>query len=321
MKRVAIFVMLAALVGTAFGIRAMRGDKPAAPVSTAPQIIVCATEMAGACSMLADASLEVRVEAPGDTADRLRGGGALGGDAWLVPRPWVELVHDAIIAAGVVDPLGGTSETLARTPIVGIIRSDRRAVLDASCGARVDWLCLATRSGASWAALGGPSAWGAVRIGFDDPTRSTGGLVGLAQMAATFTRRTVFDIRDLDTIRTTLETVAATLPPPADRPALDTMLDRGDSFDLAMALEAGTRIAIAGPRASGQLEVVEIEPTSSADAVLVTAAGGVRPIDQERVRRALTSTGWHFPDKADSGVPDPATLQELLRLWHAPTGR
>jgi len=149
----------------------------------------------------------------------------------------------------------------------------------------------------------------------DDPTRRTAGLLALAQMAATFTRRPVFDWRDLDAVRSTIASVLTRLPAPADRPALDVMLERGGVYDGAFALEAGSRIAIASPRASGQLELVAPAPVVSADAVLVPSAGATRAIDLDAVRRSLTSTGWQFPDRAESGVPEVTSLEALLALW------
>ena len=313
MKRVAIVVGLAALVASALAVRAMRGDTTPAE-ETGPRRLVCATEMAEVCADLADASLDVRVEPPGDTAERLRGGGTLGADAWLAPRPWVDMVRHDARAAGRPDPLGTPSETLARTPLVIIVRSDRRAVLERACQGRIDWTCLASRGGASWELLGGSASWGQVKIGLDDPARTTSGLLALGQMAATFSGHSPFDGRDLESVRSSLESVLGALPAPGDRSALDTMLERADSFDLAVTLEAGSRIAIASPRASGQLELVEVEPTTSADAVLVSAAGRHAPVDDERVRRSLTSTGWHFPDKAGPGVPDAVAGNALVRV-------
>lgn len=315
---------LVALVAAAFAIRTLRAadtDQDTEPAP--PRVLVCATEMAEACTDLADATVEVRVEPPGTTAARLRGGGTLGGDAWLVPRPWIELVQDDARAAGRPVPFGTPSDTLARSALVVIVRSDRRATLEAVCADRIDWACLAVRAGAPWGGLGGSDAWGTVRVAIDDPARTTSGLVALAQMARTFAHRDEIDERDLETAVPAIDAVAAALGRPTDRTAIDTMLEQADSFDLVLTLEADTRVAIASPKASGQLELVEVQPETAADAVLVTAAHLATPfaLDLERVRKALTENGWHFADKTAAGVPSAATLRALVARWTATVPR
>lgn len=328
MKRVAVAVLgVVALVAAAFGLRALRaGDDTSGaddPAEVAPQVLVCAPEMAEACTELADAAVQVRVEAPGVTLARVRDGGGLDGDAWLAPRPWIDLTRDAARAAGRADPFGAVSDTLARSDLVLIVRSDRRAALETACGVRIDWACVAQRAGTAWGGVGGSDAWGTIRLGLDDPVTTTAGRLALAQMARAFAHRDTIDARDLEAVRSALAAVAThvTVAAGADRTALDTMLDAGDSFDLVVALEAVTRVAIASPKASGQLELVELPPATGADAVLATAtttaSGRALPVDHERVRRALTSTGWHFADKSPSGTPDAATLDALLALWRA----
>jgi hypothetical protein len=322
MKRVGMVIGVIAVVAAAFGLRAARGDDAKPPDEVVTKVLLCATEMADVCADLGDATVEVRVEEPGITLARLRAGGGLDADAWLTPRPWSELAQLGAKAAGRADPFDNISETLARTPLVFIIRSDRRAVLEESCGGVIDWACLTRRGGSSWAELGGSSAWGTVKIGIDHPQRATAGLVALAQIAAAFVHRGAYDARDLDAMASTLDSVATAVAAPTDKSALDAMLERADASDLAIALEAGSRVAIASPRASGQLELVEVEPTTSADVVLATAAGGSAPIARDHVQQALTTNGWHFPDKTEPGVPDAATLEALVaRFTLAWTGR
>jgi Bacterial extracellular solute-binding protein len=312
-RRPVIAAGLVLAVVAAFGVRALRSDPPP-PEAPAPKVVVCAVEMSDVCADLADAAVEVRVESPGDTAARLRDGGALDADAWLAPRPWIDRVVADAADAGRPNPLGEASATLARSQLVMIIRSDRRDVLEAACRGIIDWFCLAQHAGSGWDTLGGPASWGVVRVGIDRPDHTTNGLLALAQMTATFTRRETIDVRDLEPIRSTLETLLRGVPAPGDGAALEAMMERGDSYDLVVALEASSRVAIASPRASGQLEVVVVEPTVTADAVLAPAAGTPSPVDHERVRTALTGNGWRFPDKTGSGVPDAGTIEELIRI-------
>ncbi len=322
MKRVVMVVGLVALVASAFALRATRDNDQRPLDDVATKVLLCATEMADVCADLGDASLTVRVEDPGATLARLRSGGGIDAEAWLTPRSWADLARLGAQSSGGADPFDSLSETLARTPLVIIIRSDRRATLETSCGGVIDWSCIVRRGGATWAEIGGPSAWGSLRVGVDRPERTTGGLVALAQIARTFVRRESFDARDLESISSTLDVAAAALTPPTDKTALDTMLERADSYDLVLALEAGTRLAIASPRASGQLELVELEPITSADVVLATMAGRRVPIEKTRVQQALTTNGWHFLDKTEAGVADAATLEQLVaRFLQAWTGR
>ncbi len=328
MKRVAVAVLgVIALVAAAFAVLALRaGDGPDAvdTIDTPPRVLLCAPEMAEACTELADATLQVRVEHPGVTVARLRDGGALGGAAWLAPRSWIDLARDAALAAGGSDPFDAVSDTLARSDLVLIVRSDRRATLEGACAGTIGWACLAPRVGGAWGGLGGSDAWGEVRVGIDDPATTTAGRLALAQMARVFAHRDNVDARDLEAVRSTFAVVAPELVvASAERGALDTLLEVNGSFDLVVALEATTRVAIASPRASGQLELVELGPATGADAVLARAAttsGADLALDQEVVRRALTSTGWHFADKTASGAPDAATLEALLALWRSVAG-
>ncbi len=319
MKRVGLVVGLVAIVAFAFGLRAVRSDDSPPDEEAATKVLLCATEMADVCADLGDATLEVRLEDPGATLARLRTGGRLDAEAWLTPRPWSELAQLDALANGRADPFDNVSETLARTPMVMIIRSDRRAALESVCGAVIDWSCIVRQAGSPWAELGGSSTWGNLRVGVDRPERTTSGLITLAQITRSFVNRETFDARDLDAISSTLDAVAAAVVAPTDQPALDAMLERADSYDVALALRAGTRVAIASPRASGQLELVEIEPPTSADVVLATAADASVPIDNNRVQQALTTNGWHFPDKSVSGVADAPTLEQLvarfLKAW------
>jgi hypothetical protein len=315
MKRVvlAIAVVIALVVG-AFALRAARSsDTPAG--ADRPTRVLCATDMAAACAALAGPDLEVRVEPATTTIARLLAGDALQADAWLTPRPWFELAQVRTSPVLPIDQFGTPSEVIARSPVVLIIRSDRRSVIESTCNGVLDWFCLARTMGEPWSGPGTDPTWGTVRVAVDDPTQRTTGLLALAQMAATFTRRPVFDWRDLGAVRPTLTSVLTRLPAPADQPALEVMLERGGVYDGAFALEAGSRIAIASPRASGQLELVAPAPAVSADAVLVPSAGSTRPIDLDAVRRALTGTGWQFPDRAEPGVPDATSLEALLTLW------
>jgi hypothetical protein len=315
MKRVVLAVaVVVALVASAFALRAARSSDAPADAER-PTRVVCAPDMAAACAALAGPDLEVQVEPATTTIARLLAGDALQADAWLTPRPWFELARARTAPVVPVDPFGTPSEVIARSPLVLIVRSDRRSAIESTCNGVLDWFCLARTMGEPWAGTGADPTWGTVAMAVDDPTQRTTGLLALAQMGATFTRRAVFDWRDLDAVRSTVTSVLTRLPAPADRPALDVMLERGGVYDGAFALEAGSRIAIASPRASGQLELVAPAPVVSADAVLVPSGGSTRPIDLEAVRRALTSTGWQFPDRAESGVPDATSFEALLALW------
>jgi hypothetical protein len=315
MKQVVLAVtVVVALAAGALALRTARSDDAPAEADR-PTRVLCTADMATACAALAGPDLEVQVEPATTTIARLLAGDTLRADAWLAPKPWFDLARERTTPVVPLDPFGTPSEVLARSPIVLIVRSDRRAVLESTCNGVLDWLCLARTMGAPWPGAGTGPDRGTVAVAVDDPTQRTTGLLALAQMAATFTRRPVFDWRDLDAVRSTITSVLTRLPATADGAALDVMLERSGVYDGAFTLEAGSRIAIASPRASGQLELVAPAPTVSADAVLVPSAGSTRRIDLEAVRRALTGTGWQFPDRADPGVPDATSLEALLELW------
>ncbi len=318
MKRAGMVVGLIALIALitgAFAVRAARHHHVAVPPVPTRPVLLCTTDMRAVCSDLASGTLDVRIESPAVTIGRLRDGETLGADAWLAARPWIDLAQIETAAAGRADPFGAATDTLARTPLVVIVRRDRRAVLEGACAGRIDWPCLTGRVGQPWAAIDGTPAWGLVTLGLDQPDEATDGLLAIAQMTAAFTRRATFDVRDLETVQSSLTTLASRVPASSHGDALGAMLERDGSFDLTVTLEAGTRVAIASPRASGQLDLIEINPVVAADAVLVAGIGSLATVDPDGVRKALIGRGWHFPDRAASGVPDGATLRAILQLW------
>src|SRR5438093_1363139 len=122
-------------------------------------------------------SAQTAVEAAGTTADRLvQGGGDPGIEGWVTVGPWARMVDEARVRAG-KPALFTTASALARSPVAVVVWPDREKVLETRCGGPLTWRCLGdVAKGATWQRSGGPSAWGPVKVGVDDPHSSGVGL-------------------------------------------------------------------------------------------------------------------------------------------------
>jgi hypothetical protein len=82
-------------------------------------------------------------------------------------------------------PFVGKPDPLVLTPLVFVVWEDRaKVLLDASKG-QITWKTIrdAVDSPKGWPAVGGKAAWGFVKLGQTDPTRSNSGLEALVVMA------------------------------------------------------------------------------------------------------------------------------------------
>ncbi len=138
--------------------------RPSAPDGAGELRLVCASELAEACTALvssvaADGAVDVVVEEATATADRLASapGGETPIDAWLVAQPWPAMVDQVRTAAGAPPLFGPDLPTIARSPLVAVGGPD-----DEGCG----WRCLGDRAGA-----------GELRVGWRSPAGTSVGLL------------------------------------------------------------------------------------------------------------------------------------------------
>lgn len=331
-KRVLALVAAVAMVAGAYVVRGGgadddggRGDGGEVAVDGDPAAslrLVCATELADACALLAgtDDRLVVADEAPGVLADALLGGTASGADVWLAPRLWVELVRQ--LDEGSV--LGEPSPVIARSPLV--LAAFERTLPD--CGGEpVGWRCIG-------------DAAAAVRPGIQD-LDDTEGLFTLAQAGSAYFGTAAYATNDfevqpddggppfIDWSSALLQAV----PRSTFGTPLATML-RTDAatYDFAATIEAVATSAIRGTRREDTLAVIYPSPMATVDVVAVPVTGGDEGAAAELLglltgssgHTALAEAGWRVEGEpladgldasleldADDGLPEPGVLAAL----------
>lgn len=344
MKQVGALVAAIAMVVAAVVVRARIDDGNGD--SSGPIRLLCATEVAAACALLADAGgIEVQVEDAGTTYLRLVDGatepGHIDFDGWLVPSPWPQLVIDARERAQLQPILDPPGARVARSPLVAGLRRDRAQVLasTAECAGTISWRCLGDVAGRAWGDIGGSDAWGFVRVGHASPDSSATGLLVLGQAATQFFGNAEFSRVDLETdaFQRWLRALEGSGPPPSFEPLLARGFTGYDVVGTTEA-EAGPLLARASPDRRELTRLVYFDEVATADVVLATAAGsrdkdGVRSDATGRdARSALAETGWRVGGEARAagvrgnprlpdrpGLPDAGVLEALRETWEVVT--
>ncbi|MCB0993909.1 MAG: hypothetical protein KDB21_02375, partial [Acidimicrobiales bacterium] len=157
------------------------GDDESADGAT----IYCVPELAEACRRSAG-DAEVVVEDAADTFDRL-----VVRDApeavWVTMAPWPAMVDDERRRSGLSTMFDAASLTdgsaaAAVSPLEWVGWTERLDVLEADCG--LTWECVA--DGDRWADHGGPSSWGRVNLGLEDPSVTTYTLAAVGSASGVF---------------------------------------------------------------------------------------------------------------------------------------
>lgn len=288
--------------------------------------LVCSTELRPACETLeADVDgIEVRIEAPGRTADRLVDpeARAAGFDLWLVDAAWPGIVADNRRVANLSGRvLADASDVLARSPALLMVRSNQRD--------RVAGLC---EDGITWTCVGDPS--NRVTVGLEPP--DDGGLAVLAGAVADHLDTAAYAANDFEDGGfdrwfgglTDLKDVRL-----GGRSALAAGVTQQGRFDVVGALEA---TAATVPRGLEVYEPIYPDPVVTSDVVLVPAARGAvedaaAALDRlggaERLRDLLAGHGWRtgpapladLPAAPElpprPGTPKAGVLQVLRDRW------
>jgi hypothetical protein len=181
------------------------------------------------------------------------------------------------------------------------------------------WRCVGgVASKGQWAAVGGPAAWGAVRIGIPDPNIDATGLATLGAATAGDFGHTDLSSTDLDDpdFRAWLRALATAEP---DHPALEDILAIGSAEAAAAAtLEAVGAPAIAGTARSPKPVLAYPAPVARVEVVLGNAdtdsgrrlAGRV----SQTAPGALAKAGWEAASQPTS-LPSPGLLDALRAAW------
>jgi hypothetical protein len=315
-RRLIAVIVAVALVVIALVIR--NGSDDGGDGASGKLKLVCAPELESACNALGS-DVDVTVQTPGTLADKLeKASGDPGIDGWLTPGPWPEMVEAARKGAG-VQPLFAVEHPPARTRIGLAVWPDRLSVLNGACTV-FTWKCFGDVVGkGTWTTVGGPAAWGQIKIGFPDPPNDATGLAALGAATVGYFGTTNFSSTDLDDpgFRSWLRNLVKAN---ADNPNLDDVLARGPAEAAAAAtLEAvGGPVLASSPR-SPKPALTYPAPVASADVVLgsVISDRGRRlaSIVNGQLPELLRNAGWQVGGATPTGLPAADLLDALRQAW------
>ena len=269
----------------------------------------------------------------------------LGYDGWLTFASNAEIVRDA--RARCRAPAGrrradGTRSPARRWCFAGDRTGLRR--LREHCGGEVTYQCIGDVAGRPWSSIGGEAAWGAVKIGHDDPASSGTGLAVIGQAAARFFGRTDLSRDDFEDDAflewfTRLERSVPSNAGSGQTPFERLLVSGPAALDLVITTEA--EVARLLPQASRDrrknvtlLYPAPVAPVACADIVFAPirgasgaddlrdavtgddGRGALREIRVARRRRAPGRIrGCAEPRRAPSNLPDAGALVALLQMW------
>jgi hypothetical protein len=315
-----------AMVAGAFVVRA-KLDQHEEDKAHRPHL-VCITELADACRILADQDeIDVTVEPAGQTVDRvLAQGGAGDIDGWLTAAPFPQIVTQRRQALGLVRMFtNATPPILASSRVTLAVWPDRANALRQQPGCPIGWKCLGQVAAKKvWSNVpNGQATWGPVKIALPDPENGAVGLTAFGAAAVDYFGRADLSAADLDDdgFRDWVSALKATTPAVGRQPNFNELLATGPSLeDAFVATEAEAAPALAASRRTVKPELIYPAPVTTVDLVLATAPG--RPGDRLReavgrlVREELLTHGWQRPTPPGSSpLLDPGVLQALRRVW------
>jgi hypothetical protein len=304
----------------------------------------CTTELEAACNALAeDNDVAVTVAPAGATVRSLASlpdAQRPDFDAWLAPSPWPDIV-DVLRSENQMRPLfAEASDPIGRSPLVLVVRADRRPVLEATpaCNNVLDWRCVGAVAGRPWTDLpGGQPAWGTVKPTFGDPSANAVALLVLSQATSEFLGTADYSRAELDTDEYLdwLSGIERAVPSTPANPFLEMLQQLPTAtYDVVgtTEAEAAPAIAAAAPDRRRELTLLYPEPVVTADVVLAAVAGRqdvAEGLDPDDVAAPLARTGWRVSEQANargvrdtpalprqSGVPDAGVLVALQETWN-----
>jgi hypothetical protein len=303
----------------------------------------CTSELEAACNALADdADVAVTVEPAGATARALAAlpdGQRPDFDAWLAPSPLPEIV-DVLRREDQLRPMfASASDPIGRSPLVLVVRADRRPVLQATptCNNTIDWRCIGAVAGRTWTELpDGQPAWGTVKATFGDPATNAAALLVLSQATSEFLGTADYSRAELETDEYLdwLSGIERAVPSTPANPFLEMLQQLPTAtFDIVgtTEAEAAPAIAAAAPDRRRELTLLYPEPVVTADVVLAAVAGRqdvADGLDPDDIAAPLARTGWRVSGQSNargvrntpalprqSGLPDAGVLVALQETW------
>lgn len=356
MRRLGAALIAVLMVVVALYVRGRIDDDGRSGNATGGSVVHlrCSTELEAVCTDLSneDSDVDVTVADAGATFDALVAvpdaqRRTVGFDAWLVPEPWPALVDVQRGANGLEPMFSGTTDRIARSPLVLVVRADRRPVLEVTpeCAGTVTWKCIGQVAGRSWDSIGGQAQWGQVRPGHSDPTRSATGLLVLNQATRSFLGTEEYDrfqLENTDDYGDWLSSLEQAIPRAArtsPSPFLDLLQQPVYDAVGTTEAEAGPVLTKAARDRRRQFALLYPEPVVTADVVLApvvgadTAAADSLATSSE-LRTALAANGWRVPGEPratgvratpalppNNGLPgDPGALLALQDTWGGAAG-
>lgn len=300
-----------------------------------PPVLVCIQELADFCRLIAERTdVDVKVEAPGDTADRtaaLNGAGDFSG--WLTLSHWPSIAQGRRTTKGL--PRIFTSidnPVLARSPIVMAVWPDRAEAVRRNCtNGAVDWKCLGDVAGkGQWSNVpGGNATWGPVKIAMGDPQNGAVANAAFGAAAADFFEQrpdlSIAEFQD-DAFRDWVSGLKRRTPAGGRQPGIDEVLATGKSLeDVYAGLEAEVVPALNAYARPDKPVLIYPSPVATADVVLAVVPGRAG----ERLRdivgdmaEDLIDMGWKPGNApatptlpAGNGMPEPGVLDALRQVW------
>jgi hypothetical protein len=313
--RIGALVVAVALVVGALVVRSNRD----AEEKRGPYRLTCASELAEACRALSSVDVNVTVEAAGMTADRLialPAGADTGFDGWLAGGRWTAMVAEARRAVS-AEPVTDAGKALGSTRVSVAVWRDRATVLRTKCGGTLTWKCIGDAAArGTWAANGGRSEWGLVKIALADPLSESAGLVGLAAATAGYIGADTFVPVDLganDPYLAWLTGLAKAVPRPS--PGIEPILTSGPSVaDVYIGLDAEIRSVLRTAARQGDVEVVNLSPVFAVDAMLAGLATNPRKTPKG-LDDAVRGAGWLESVTGAEPLPAAGALAGLRQLW------
>jgi Bacterial extracellular solute-binding protein len=328
-RRLLALVAAVAMVAGAFAVRGWLDRRSEDKAN--PPVLVCVQELADFCRLIATRTdVNVKVEAPGDTAERtaaLNGAGDFNG--WLTLSHWPAIAQGRRVTKGLPQIFTSIDNpVLARSPIVMAIWPDRAAAVRRNCPSQqIDWKCLGEVAGkGQWSAVpGGDPTWGPVKIAMGDPQNGAVANAALGAAAADFFEQrpdlSMAEFED-DAFRDWVSGLKRRTPS-GRQPGIAEVLATGKSLeDVYAGLEAEVVPALNAYARPDKPVLIYPSPVATADLVLAVVPGRAG----ERLRdivgdmaEELVDLGWKpgagpaLP--ADDGLPEPGVLDALRQVW------
>jgi hypothetical protein len=296
-RRALAIVAVVVMVGAAVILRGWLDDDdggskpPTGSASSGRPTLLCASELGDVCRAIEQhEDVDVRIEPASTSARRLMNEndlGDVGVDGWLTVAPQSGIVNDAQQRNG-REPFFAPDETVARSPLVFVGRTDRMKTLADHCGQDgITWKCLGDLVNMNWSAIGGQPTWNEVTVGHADPATDTTGLLVLGQEATSKLGNHTFDLSAIqaDDFSTWFQNLEANVDLGGVDGPLAQMVQLGAGSDVAEVTEAEACTRIPPSRAARTLQVVTPAPVTTADVVF---AGVRKDAKTDAVRAAAT---------------------------------